>query len=116
MSRPHLLPTSTVRKQPCCIRRDSAVAVHVERYECFAAAALIGNSDEEAKFLQPNTTSTRDISLRDVSAPALSGVEAMGLKPIGAGTVYGSGVMVVVGAVVVCVVVSLTVLYRVEPT
>jgi hypothetical protein len=51
-----------------------------------------------------------------VSAPALSGLEAIGVKPIGVGTVYGSGVMVVVGAVVVCVIVSLTVLYTVELT
>jgi hypothetical protein len=64
------LPTSTVRKQPCCIRRDSAVAVHVERYECFAAVALIGNSDKEAKVLQPNTTSARDISLRHAGLAA----------------------------------------------
>ena len=51
-----------------------------------------------------------------VSAPALSGLDAMGVNPIGAGTVYSSAVMVVVGAVVVCVIVSSTVLYTVEPT
>ena len=71
-SRPHLLPTSTVRKQPCCIGRNPSVAVHVERYECFAAVALIGNSDKEAKVLQPNTTSTRDISLRHAGLAATS--------------------------------------------
>jgi len=52
----------------------------------------------------------------NVSAPALIGLNAIGVKPIGAGTVYGSGVIVVVGAVVVRVIVSLTVLYNVELT
>jgi hypothetical protein len=52
----------------------------------------------------------------NVSAPALSGLEAIGVKPIGTDTAYGSGVMVVVEAVVVCVIVSLTVLYTVELT
>lgn len=53
----------------------------------------------------------------NVSAPALSGLEAIGVKPIGGvDTADGSGAMVVVGAVVVCVIVSLTVLYTVELT
>jgi hypothetical protein len=51
-----------------------------------------------------------------VSAPALRRLDAIGVKPIAAGTVYGSGVMVVVGAVMVCVIVSLVVLYTVELT
>lgn len=51
-----------------------------------------------------------------VSAPALSGLDAMGVNPTGAGTVYGSGVVVVAGAVTVCVIVSLTVSYTVELT
>lgn len=50
----------------------------------------------------------------NVSAPALIGLDAMGVKPFGAGTVYGSGVMVTVDAVMVCVIVSLTVSYTVE--
>ena len=52
----------------------------------------------------------------NVSAPALIGLDAMGVNPIGAGIVYDSGVMVTVGAVVVSVIVSLTVSYTVELT
>ena len=52
----------------------------------------------------------------NVSAPALIGLDAMGVKSIGAGTVYGSGVTLTVGAVVVSVIVSLTVSYTVELT
>ena len=50
----------------------------------------------------------------NVSAPALIGLDAMGVKPFGAATVYGSGVIVTAEAVVVCVIVSLTVSYTVE--
>lgn len=53
----------------------------------------------------------------NVFAPALAGLDAIGVKPNGAGTVYGFGVTVVVKeAVTVCVIVSLTVLYSVELT
>lgn len=53
----------------------------------------------------------------NVFAPALAGLDAIGVKPSGAGTVYGSGVMVAVeGAVTVCVIVSLTVSITVELT
>ena len=52
----------------------------------------------------------------NVSAPALMGWDAIGVNSIGAGTVYGYGLMVTVGAVAVCVVVSLAVSYTVELT
>jgi hypothetical protein len=63
-----------------------------------------------------DTTSVDDESPPSVSAPALIVFEAMGVKPGGAGTVYGVGATVTSGAVTVYCCVSYTVSYGVELT
>jgi hypothetical protein len=63
-----------------------------------------------------DTTSVDDTSPPSVFAPALIGFEAIGVKPGGAGTVYGVGATVTAGAVTVYCCVSYTVSYAVELT
>jgi hypothetical protein len=63
-----------------------------------------------------DTTSVNDTSPPRVFAPALIGFEAIGVKPGGAGTVYGVGATVTTGAVTVYCCVSYTVSYAVELT
>jgi len=55
-----------------------------------------------------------DGNLSNVFAPAFFGLEAIVVKSLGAGTVYGVGATVTAGAVTVCWVVSYTVSYTIE--
>jgi hypothetical protein len=57
-----------------------------------------------------------DCTVVKVFAPALLGLDAIGVKSAGAGTVYGPCVIVVVGAVTVCMTVSDTISKVVELT
>jgi hypothetical protein len=98
-------------------RRRSGAALLVscvgDAAACSLATAIV---DVVESVCVLDSTSLDEASLPSVFAPALRGFEAIGVKPGGAGTVYGVGATVTAGAVTVCCCVSYTVSYAVELT